>query len=485
MVIEELIPENIETKSVEYKRTIEEGKSESGKLKEINWLKTLCAFANTDGGDLYIGVDDISHTINSYRHDEADKIIQMIHRQIRNHVTPLIQYDITAIPVRSQDQTRYIVCVHVPKSTALPVTLHVDGLLGIFVRNYGRTDIASPEQIRDLVLFSENTPYDVFFTDEDFRFEDYSLFCHTAEANGTRLTEKELIAKRIISAQRKVSKGLLLFKDNSQDISTKVIATMWPGVSKGGSVILASEEYHGNLITVIQRSLQFVYNHSASGFIKTFNSREDYIAYPRRAILEGIVNAVAHRNYYVFGSQIEINLFKDRLEITSPGTLLGVRYLDHEKDIASIIPRRRNEIICSILEICRYLEGKGTGFDKIVEDYSQYGDSFSPYVSCNSQSFTLTLPDVTNRAGVVAEEGSLPDVYADGILAGKHDLQILAYCFNKPRTVKEIAEKLGITASTYFRKNTIARLCEQQYLIEIPQDSQKTYKTNQMHVRLK
>jgi len=75
--------------------------------------------------------------------------------------------------------------------------------------------------------------------------------------------------------------------------------------------------------------------------------------------LEGIVNAIAHRNYFMNGSQIEINLFKDRLEITSPGALLGVKELQKEKNISSIIPRRRNEIICGVLEYCRYMESKG------------------------------------------------------------------------------------------------------------------------------
>ena len=58
-------------------------------------------------------------------------------------------------------------------------------------------------------------------------------------------------------------------------------------------------------------------------------------------------NAVAHRNYFISGSQIEINMFKDRLEITSPGALLGVREIEKETRISSIIPRRRNEVICS------------------------------------------------------------------------------------------------------------------------------------------
>ena len=70
------------------------------------------------------------------------------------------------------------------------------------------------------------------------------------------------------------------------------------------------------------------------------------------------MNAIGHRNYYMYGTQVEVNIFPDRLEITSPGALLGVRELYKEKNIASIILRRRNEIICNILEMCKYMEKK-------------------------------------------------------------------------------------------------------------------------------
>ncbi len=66
-------------------------------------------------------------------------------------------------------------------------------------------------------------------------------------------------------------------------------------------------------------------NHSINGFKKEDVGRKDIFSYPAKSVAEGIVNALAHSNYFIQGSQIEINLFKDRLEITSPGTLLGYR----------------------------------------------------------------------------------------------------------------------------------------------------------------
>ncbi len=73
----------LESKIIEYKGIIEEGKNKDGKQLEIGWLKTLVAFANTDGGVMFIGVEDKTHKVVALDQKKADKIILMVHRQIR------------------------------------------------------------------------------------------------------------------------------------------------------------------------------------------------------------------------------------------------------------------------------------------------------------------------------------------------------------------------------------------------------------------
>ena len=235
-------------------------------------------------------------------------------------------------------------------------------------------------------------------------------------------------------------------------------------MSKGSSIVKASEEYTGNLLDAITFCADFIRSHSNNGFVKNANGRSDYISFPPRSVTEGVVNAVGHRNYFMQGCQIEINVFADRLEITSPGALLGVRELKKEKNIASIIPRRRNEVICAILEMCNYMEEKGSGFDKIEADYAGYGENFRPYISSDASSFTLTLPDLTWRGGLAEIGGPLPDIYTEAILPGKNDLHILSFCFGQPHTAKEIAEELQIKPSTYFRQSVLSRLVDQGFL---------------------
>lgn len=484
MLFEELRPGiNLETTDVEFKGLIEEGKTENGKNKEISWLKTIVAFANTNGGSLFVGVENRTHTIVSLDHQMADQTVLMIHRQVRSRITPDIHYKINAVAVPNTQPTRYVLEVAVSKSLNLPVSLHEEGLLGIYIRVFGRTELANPEQIRDMVLMSEQIPYDQPFTEIPYQREEYSTLFQRVAERGSLLTEKELISKGFMSANGKLSRGALLFSDHYEGNATRAVATLWPGLDKGSSVILASEEYSGNLLDIISQAIHFVRNHSTNGYKKEDFSRNDYFAYPARSVTEGVVNAVGHRNYFISGSQIEINIFQDRLEITSPGSLLGVRELQREKNIAAIIPRRRNEVICNILELCRYMEEKGSGFDKIADDYKAYEDKYQPYVSSNAGSFTLTLPDLTSRYGVIAENVDLPEIYTEGILSGKKDERILAYCFASPKTTKEIAEYLGVTPSSYFRKSVIGRLVGEGYLLEIPGKTAK-YHSNPQRVKL-
>ena len=483
MLIQEIADVNLESQKIEFKGIIDEGPDSKGKSREIEWLKTLAAFANTEGGTLYVGVENKSHKVVALDHETADKISLMVHRQLRNKVTPLINYDISAIPVPGILPCRYVLRINVLKSNNLPVVLHQDGLLGIYVRIFGRTDVATPEQIRDMVLMSEEIPYDRPFTDIIFDPEKFKKLKNTIETGGNVFNEKALISRAFMSSEKYLSKGALLFADDYNGEETRAVATLWPGLTKGDDIVLASEEYNGHLLSVIEQCVAFVRNHSANGFKKENLGQSDFIAFPARSVTEGIVNAVGHRNYYMFGTQIEVNIFRDRLEITSPGSLVGVRALKKEKNISAIIPRRRNNVICAVLEMCRYMEEKGSGFDKIADDYSPYADRYQPFVTADASSFTLTLPDLTYRPGITDEE--IPEIYTEGIITGKNDIKILSYCYRFPRSAKEIADYLGITASTYFRTNTLGRLCKEGYLLESIGNGSNVFRSNQEKVKLK
>ena len=467
MYIEELIPGlNIEDYSNEFKGIIEEGEDQKGSRKEISWLKELCAFANTKGGTLYVGVHDKTHKLLSLEHTTVDTISRMVHRLIKEHVEPYIYYTIKPIPVPQTSPIRYIIAIEVKQSNFPPVSLKFNGIGVIYYRHFGETSIATSEEIRYMVLNSDHVSYDILMTEEKFDMNDFSILnsWYQKANDGKSLSEKDLLNIGFMTKDGYLKKGALLFKDNCLEENTLIECSEFSGSEKGSNTFKSNKKIQGNLLTCYQSAYDFILNHSANGFVKTAEGKKDYFSFPKRSILEGLANAIGHRNYFLQGTQIEVNLYPDRLEIISPGSLLGTRWLKNEKELSKIPPMRRNELICSVLSMLKIMDHKGSGFDKIEEEYHAYGELFAPYADSDGSSFCLTLPDLTYRSGII-KNNEFPTIYTYEKLPGKHDLRILSYCYNSPKSAADIAVMLKIKPSSYFRNNILKPLVEKGYLI--------------------
>lgn len=470
MLIEDLIPNvNLENYKTEFKGIIKEGITDGRKedKSEEGWLKEIAAFANTFGGDLYVGVNNKTHEIEALDHQTANQIALMVQRQVQAHLEPPIHYTIETISVPDTEPIRYVLVIHVRKSKYSPIILHMNGRGSIYVRRFGKASLATREEIRSMVLNSEDVSFDRMETDEIFHAEDFhTLFDFYARQNdGKQLIEKDLINIGFMTLDHHLRRGALLFRDDCKDNRTLVVCSQFPGISKGDDVFLATDEFKGNLIDCFLKAEQFVQNHSANGYIKTPTGRKDLVSYPKRSLEEGIVNALGHRNYFLEGSQIEINLFKDRLEIISPGSFIGGEPLIHETSLSKIPPLRRNELICAVFTLCKLMEHRGSGFDKIEEEYKPYGDKYVPFVDSDSESFFLTLPNLANPDGLLKDNESVK-LHTIRPLKGRYDNAILSYCYNSGRTVEEIASHIGIKTSSYLRNTIIGNLVKQGYLIQ-------------------
>ena len=211
--------------------------------------------------------------------------------------------------------------------------------------------------------------------------------------------------------------------------------------------------------------------------IKKAQVRDEIDAYPERALFEGIVNACAHRDYYIDGSQIQIDMFRDRLEIVSPGSYFNGAAIKKTYDLASFSPKRRNKLISGVLVECRVMEAAGTGFEKIMKTYEGVDRAHSPFISSYSDHFRLTLPDLTYEEGVSADdEGEIELCAIDKCSA--HDEKILRYCARQARKAGEIASYLGINDSSYFRKNIIGELYRKGYLVDVSSKNPRFYRTS-------
>lgn len=487
MFIEDLVVGvNLEDEFNEFKGIIKEGINEkNGERFEIGWLKEIAGFANSQGGKLYIGVDNKTHKILALDHSEADRIVLMVHRLIKEHIEPNIKYKITKIDVPDTKPTRYILVINVERNRSLPVALKYNNFAFYFVRHFGKTSSATSEEIQNLVLDSESISFDTPFTPIDFDEKDFTFLYDVFRKNNNReLTTKELKSIGFISVDNKLSKGALLFRDDCRDDKTLVVCTQFLGDSKGNNTFYYTSEIKNNLLKEYYEIFNFLTSRIANGFVKKGDRHEDLISYPTRALTEGIINALVHRNYFICGSQVEINLYNNHLEIISPGSLVGSKWLKNEKDLASIPPLRRNEVICNVFFICKLMEKRGSGFDKIEDEYKSYDKKYAPFLNSNNLYFSLTLLDLTKKNVSLEENKEFANVFIDSEKTNsKYDLKILGYCYYKRRTAKEIAEYLGITASTYFRKSILEYLVKNNFLIEFSEENVSKFISNKEKVR--
>lgn len=123
--------------------------------------------------------------------------------------------------------------------------------------------------------------------------------------------------------------------------------------------------------------------------------------YPEDSILEGLVNALIHRSYIKIGGEVHIDIFDDRIEISSPGGMYENKPVQ-DCDILRIRSRRRNPILADIFSRLKYMERRGSGFKKICQDYclqSNYREELHPKFYSDNYDFVLTLYNLNYGVG--------------------------------------------------------------------------------------
>lgn len=479
MVLENLIDTlPIENESIECKSRLNRDNISS-------WLKTIAGFANSIGGNFYIGVEDKTNKLIGFEKGEADSERNYFNNQVNEHLVPRPQMKITFIPYNIRNKERYIINVRIYSSEVKPVILKIDGVPSIYMRRDGFTNGATYEEIIEMSINSKNTQYDVLFSDEGYKKEDFTElqeFCkiHTG---GKMLSDKTLESIGFFNEDRKLANGAVFFKNDYEGKKTTIQCSLFSGLSKGSERIITINKYQGSITDTIKYALDFVKQRMNHSIIKLSDGRQEIDAYPERAVFECIINSIAHRDYYLDGTQIQIDMFKDRMEISSPGGLYRKNQIGKTYDLTGIISKRRNELISEVLVRCNVMEAAGTGFDKIAEEYAEVDAKHKPYIYSSSDHFTLVLPDLTYVDGVI--DSSTPIVEYPPVANGtKYDADVLSFCYYKAYKVSEIAKYLGISDSTYLRKNIIENLVKEGYLIEGKISRSKNYKTNTSVVKL-
>lgn len=479
MYLEEII-ENVELESDKC-----ECKSRLNREDVVGWLKSIAGFSNASGGDFYIGVEDKTNKLIGFNRKEADNERNYFNNQVNEHLSPRPQMKVSFVRYEANGNERFIIHVYIPESVVKPVILKYKNIPSIFMRRDGFTNGATYEEIIEMSVKSRNTQFDLLLSDKKYEAENYKTLqeFYALHNNGKELSEKALMSMGFYNENGLLVNGAVLFGDDYQGKKTEVVCSVFSGFNKGSERIVTVNRFHGNIIADINYMIEFVEQRMNHSMIKLDNTRKNIDAYPKRALFEGVINAVAHRDYFLDGTQIQMDMFKDRLEISSPGGFYRGEKIGKTYDLSGIISKRRNELITSVLVNCNVMEAAGTGFEKIMEEYQNVDETHRPYIYSSSDHFTLVLPDLTYSDGV--EDSGVPNILFAPVPNGTvYDEKVLSFCYYQARKVSEIVSYLGVSDSTYFRKQVLENLVENQYLEKNKVSRASYFKTNPEMVRI-
>ena len=187
---------------------------------------------------------------------------------------------------------------------------------------------------------------------------------------GNSFDNKDLVSFGLADEGGFLTNAGALIADESPIRWSRLFCTRWNGLDKSGGTMdaLDDAEYSGSVLSLIENGEAFIKRNARMMWRKTPNSREELPEYVEHSYHEALVNALAHRDYLVYGSEVHIDIYDDRLEIYSPGGMPDGSMIQ-DRDPLTVPSTRRNPVLADVFNRLGYMERKGSGFGKILNGY--------------------------------------------------------------------------------------------------------------------
>ena len=238
-----------------------------------------------------------------------------------------------------------------------------------YIRLGDETILAPSHILNELVLKGMNRTYDSIISIHKKRDFSFSYFEATYfERTHTKFKELDYISMKLMEKDGVLTNTGLLLSDQNIIYQSRVFCTHWDGKTKTSlnSEAIDDKEISGSIVHQLVASLEFIKNNMKKKWHKSGVYRVDKPDYDLDAIREAIVNALIHRDYSRVGCEVTIDLYQDRLEITSPGGMISGEKLELNTH-SSIPSERRNPFLADIFSRMGFMERRGSGLNKIID----------------------------------------------------------------------------------------------------------------------
>ncbi|MCL1951918.1 MAG: putative DNA binding domain-containing protein [Oscillospiraceae bacterium] len=335
--------------------------------------KEVLAFANTEGGVIFVGRDNEG---NTFPLADTDAVLTQITNSIRDSILPditmFISYEVEAGGIK----------ITVQEGTNKPYYLADKGLKpsGVYVRQGTSSVPASFERIREMIKLTDG---DKFETARSLA-QDMTFSAAAAEFARCEVEfgESKMRALGLTGADGLYTNlGLLL----SDQCTHTIKFAVFQGTKKGE--FKTRKEVEGSLFRQMRGAFDFL--SLSNNLAATFSGldRVEQYDYPEEALREAMLNAIVHRDY-AFSGSIIVNIYDDRMEFVSLGGLVpGLR----TEDLFLGVSQPRNEKLANVFYRLRHIEAYGTGLRRIMQYYEDL--PVKPSIEATHNAFMLTLPN--------------------------------------------------------------------------------------------
>ena len=341
-----------------------EGESYTVEFKEYadkSLASEACAFANAAGGRIFIGISDRGDIIGTDTSNAARSRIQ----DTINQIEPRLSVGITV--------HKKIIVITVPEGKNKPYSC----AKGFYLRSGPNSQKLERNSIMEFFKNEGHFRYDEIIRDDlplNIKFNEKAFKKYLRAAKISDVLEKETILDNLNCAAFMGGKfyftnaGALFFRINDEDVKfrhTGIVCALYKGTDK--AFIIDAKELNGDIVSNIDDAVTFLKRHLNVSFKIESVKRKNILELPEDALREAIVNAVCHRDYFEKGARVMVEIFDDRVEITSPGGVCkGITPQNFGR-----VSITRNSTIASMLYRIDYIEQMGTGIvrmKKAAED---------------------------------------------------------------------------------------------------------------------
>lgn len=371
-----------------------EFKSDVKKLSDSDLVDAVVAFANTNGGSLYLGIEDNGSVTGL---NEQHKDITQLAAYIANRTVPPV-----SVKAEILDLEQPVLLIQVPKSRSIVAASN-----GKIQRRRLKAD-GTPENVPmypyeistrlselSLLDFSAQPVPGAKYTDIDPLERERLrkiILAYNGEKNLLELSDEELdkaLQFVVTTADQLVPTytGLLLL-GKAEKIREYMPTAESAFIMMRGTDVTTIESFFLPLLAAIEKITDFISARNTSEEMEMGMFRISIPEFDPRAVREAVVNAFVHRDYTQLG-RVLVKLDADGLSVSNPGGFIeGVTY----QNILTVEPHGRNPVLADALKRIGLAERSGRGVDRIFEGSLLYGRDLPDYSESTSRTVKLFIP---------------------------------------------------------------------------------------------